>query len=53
VQSVLALILDGLTFRVGAAQLHAIGTAFAGPWNVKVALAGQTLFGIEIVTRVV
>ena len=53
VQSVLALILDGLTFKVGAAQLHAIGTAFADPLNVKVALAGQTLFGIEIVTRAV
>src|SRR5436305_6931941 len=53
VQSVLALILDGLTFKVGAAQLHAIGTAFADPLNVKVALAGQTLFGIEIVTSAV
>ena len=51
VQPVLALILVGLTFRVGAAQLHATGTAFAGPWKVKVALAGQTQFGIEIVTR--
>ena len=53
VQPVLALTLAGLTLRVGAAQLHAIGTEFAGPWNVKVALAGQTLFGIEIVTRAV
>ena len=39
-----------LTFKVGAAQLHAIGRAFAGPWNVNVAVAGQTVFGIEILT---
>ena len=49
----LALMLVVLTFRVGAAQLHAIGREFAGPWNVNVAVTGQTVFGIDIVTDVV
>lgn len=39
-----------LTVRTGAKQFHDRGTVFAGPMKVKVALAGQLVSGIEMVT---
>ena len=39
-----------LAVRTGDEQLHDKGTVFAGPVKVKVALAGQPVSGIEMVT---
>jgi len=50
VQSVFPLRLALLAVNVSDPQLHGTTTWFPGPVKVKVALAGHTEFGIEMVT---
>lgn len=53
VQSLFAVKLPGLADRCGAAQFHVALTVLLGDVNVKVAWAGQFVFGMVMVTGVV